>query len=140
MFYVDTSVLVAALTNEVHSRQAQDWLARQDPAELLISDWVITEFSSALSLKLRTGSIGLDHRRQALGLFRTLLTDTLTTIEVLPSHFVMAARLADQHKLGLRAGDALHLAVAAERAATLSTLDERLGEACAALGIGTHRP
>ncbi|MDE2464494.1 MAG: PIN domain-containing protein, partial [Alphaproteobacteria bacterium] len=46
-----------------------------------------------------------------------------------------AARLADQHALGLRAGDALHLAICADHGATLCTLDRRLGEAGPALGV-----
>jgi len=48
-----------------------------------------------------------------------------------------AARFADQHVLGLRAGDALHLAVCADLGATLCTLDQRLRHAGSALGVKT---
>ena len=51
--------------------------------------------------------------------------------------FAMAARLSDQHAAGLRAGDALHLAICAHRGATLSTLDRRLSDAAPVLGIAT---
>jgi uncharacterized protein len=51
--------------------------------------------------------------------------------------FRTAARLADQHAIGLRAGDALHLAICASHGATLCTLDRRLGDAGSALGIKT---
>ncbi|HWX27774.1 MAG TPA: hypothetical protein VNZ53_10105 [Steroidobacteraceae bacterium] len=37
--------------------------------------------------------------------------------------------------LGLRAGDALHLAVCADHGATLCTLDHRLSDAGSALGV-----
>jgi hypothetical protein len=50
------------------------------------------------------------------------------------AQFRTAARFADQHALGLRAGDALHLAICADRGATLCTLDQRLSEAGSALG------
>jgi predicted nucleic acid-binding protein len=49
--------------------------------------------------------------------------------------FRTAAKFADQHALGLRAGDALHLAVASEHGATVHTLDRRLAEAGPALGV-----
>jgi predicted nucleic acid-binding protein len=55
MLYVDTSVIVSALTNEADTALAQIWLARQETSELTISDWTTTEFASALSIKLRDG-------------------------------------------------------------------------------------
>ncbi|WP_367187042.1 PIN domain-containing protein [Neomegalonema sp.] len=42
--------------------------------------------------------------------------------------FAAAARFSDQYALGLRAGEALHLAIAAETGATLVSLDKRLVE------------
>jgi uncharacterized protein len=40
--------------------------------------------------------------------------------------------------LGLRGGDALHLAIAAESGAALYTLDRRMVEAGLPLGVTTH--
>ena len=104
-FYLDTSVVVAALGNEARSSAIQDWLAAQEPGSLWISDWTITEFSSAQALKLRSGQIQ------------------------------PAARFVDQPNTGLRAGDALHLAVCAHHGTRLVTLDRTLAAAAIAYGV-----
>jgi predicted nucleic acid-binding protein len=113
----------------------QLWLQAQAPEDLAISDWVITEVSSALALKVRTGALQLTHRADALALFNRLLAETLTVHPVHGAHFRAAARFADRHELGLRAGDALHLALAADLGCTLATLDRRLEAAGAPLGV-----
>lgn len=53
------------------------------------------------------------------------------------ANFRAAAHFADQHALGLRAGDALHLAICGANGAELCTLDRRLGAAGLALGVKT---
>jgi predicted nucleic acid-binding protein len=137
MLYLDTSLLVAALTNEAETERMQRWLGRQQPDDLAISDWVKTEFSSALSIKLRAGHIGVAHRADVLATFTRLNTESFTVVPVSRLQFRTAARFVEQHMLGLRAGDALHLAICADHGATLCTLDRRLSEASAALGVKT---
>jgi predicted nucleic acid-binding protein len=137
MLYLDTSLLVAALTNEAETERMQRWLGQQQPDDLAISDWVTTEFSSALSIKLRAGHIGVAHRADVLATFTRLTTESFAVVPVSRLQFRTAARFVEQHILGLRAGDALHLAICADHGATLCTLDRRLSEAGAALGVKT---
>jgi predicted nucleic acid-binding protein len=127
--------MVAALTNEAETARMQAWLASQNPASLLVSDWVVTEFSSALSIKLRTGQITVADRANALALFTRLCVDSFECLPVTGQQFRTAARFSDQYALGLRAGDALHLAICADHGVMLCTLDRRLAEAGPQLGL-----
>ena len=70
-------------------------------------------------------------------MFARLAIDSFTVVPVSRLQFRLAARFADQYALGLRAGDALHLAICADQGMTLCTLDRRLCEAGSALGITT---
>jgi predicted nucleic acid-binding protein len=132
---LDTSLLVAAFTAEAATSRVDAWLKQLSLGDGVISDWVVAEFSAALSRKVRTGQISEGHRTSALGGFRHMTSKTFRTLSVDGTHFRVAARLADRYQLGLRAGDALHLAIVEGNGATLCTLDRRQSEAGNALGI-----
>ena len=136
--YLDTSVLVTAFTREPETQRIQAWLGQQDADQLSISDWVTAEFSSALSLKLRTGQIDSAMRSEALSRYRRLANETFTNLAIPSSAFRVAAGFVDQADIGLRAADALHLAIVLEYGAELCTRDSRLAHAGPRLGIETQ--
>jgi uncharacterized protein len=138
ILYLDTSVLVAAFTHEKSTRRVLAWLNEAEREGLAISDWVRAEFSSALSLKMRTRQIDESYRTRAKALFEAMAAGAVRSLPVSREHFGAAARFADEHRLGLRAPDALHLAIAAGNDATLVTLDKSLAKAGARLGVPTR--
>jgi uncharacterized protein len=133
--YADTSALVPLLVTETHTPRVMTWLAKQAPGTIVISDWSHTEVASALSLKLRIGEITLPLRAAAFAAWTRLHTSSLPTLAVTSDHFEVAAGIAARHDLGMRAGDALHLAIALDGGHRLVTFDARMAAAAPVLGI-----
>lgn len=88
-----------------------------------------------MAIKVRTGPISLEQRAAILAMFNTLAAESFTVLGVTGGMFRAAAKFVDEHGLGLRAGDALHLALASEHGATVHTLDRRPAEAGPVLGV-----
>jgi len=91
-----------------------------------------------MAIKLRTGQIGPAQRAAALAMFSRLVAERFAVLPVTGGQFRAAAKFVDQHALGLRAGDALHLAAASEHGATVHTLDQRLAAAGPVVGVPTQ--
>ena len=126
MNYIDTSVIVALLTVEPKTQEVTAWFAglRDTPT---CSDWLLTEFHSAISIKLRTGQITEANAKRVRKEFELLADGGLRIVPIGRAAFRQAAKMAQQHTHGLRAGDSLHLAVALELDAThMATLDTTL--------------
>ncbi|WP_018881157.1 type II toxin-antitoxin system VapC family toxin [Thioalkalivibrio sp. ALE30] len=135
MRYLDTSVLVAALTREPRTEDMQNWLAAQSAGSLCISDWVLTEFSAALSMKVRMEILTPRERATVLGAFAALRESSLSTLPVSSIDYHTAALFADDHASGLRAGDDLHLAIAYNHGVELCSLDKTLVAAAEPMGV-----
>ena len=134
MLYVDTCVLLAALTPEAHSPTAAAFLA-QARAPLAISSWSVTELHSALGLKVRTKALGLSQAEAVLQGFERSLAPGLLLLEIEPQDFCNANACLRGWSTTLRAGDALHLAIASGRGASLCSLDAPFVAAAQQLGL-----
>ena len=95
----------------------------------------MAEVSSALSIKLRLGAISAVERAEVLAAFGRLSDRSFVVLPIHRAQFRNAARLADLTEFGLRAADALHVAIALAHGATLCTLDQRLADAAIAVGV-----
>lgn len=139
MIYLDTSAMVAILLLEDRTADVIAWLedAQINGAELWISPWVIAEVHSALAINERIGRLARDERVKCLAELRRFSHEAASQLSIEPRHFSMAARYADHVELRIRAADALHLAVAGDRGATLATLDRVQAAAGSNLGIKT---
>lgn len=137
MLYLDTSLLVTAMTPEPATRAVQSWLEAHAANEIAISEWVATEFSAALSVKLRNNKIDTDQVREAMAQFSRMAIDSADVLQITTEHFRLAARFAQISETGIRAGDALHLAIASTAFATLCTRDQRMAQAGTKLGVST---
>lgn len=119
MHYVDTSVLVTALTVEPESPAAMSWLVDHQETAFL-SDWTLTEFAGALARKRRMGDIDDRTREGAHELLDRLSRESLVVLPVTSTDFREAVGVC-RADVGLRSADALHVAVArAHRFAVIS--------------------
>jgi uncharacterized protein len=123
MVYVDTSVLVALHLNEPNSHLAERWYAKcTEP--MVSAIWCVTEFASALGIKLRTEQITAEQSAAAWLRFEVQCRNELQLVSVEADLFHKAALLALNSESKLRSGDSLHLACAmALKANSLATFD-----------------
>jgi predicted nucleic acid-binding protein len=136
MLYLDTSFLVPYFVSEESSEKVETYLRGLKGEELVVSAWTATEFVSALGLKVRTRQLDKQAASAALAAFRELGEGYFNWLAVSPGDFKAASAYLEKWNLGLRAGDALHLAVAKTNGVKkLLTLDERMLKAARALRI-----
>lgn len=137
MVYPDTSVLIAAVSLEPETARVLTWLATQQ-GNICISDWTIVEFASALSVKLRMGTLSEAQHRAGTAWFRNDFEPAVTILPISRGCYREAAQISSSIASPLRGPDALHLAVAAEHRLTLATFDQPQEQAALTAGIAIH--
>ena len=133
--YLDASAIVPTLIEEGSSRALGDYLAAASDA-FVVSDFAAAEVASALSRLVRMTLIGREAAETLLREFDAWRASATTDVEFVSADVRLANVFVRRFELGLRAPDALHLAVCQRGDHTLVTLDARLAAAARALGVG----
>ena len=135
MIYIDTSALVPVFIREPKSDAVIAWLESSDD-RLAISEWSLVEFASAAAIKVRTGQTAANVAKQAMARVHEFAQKHCTVAGPGREEFRRAAELAADEALKLRAGDALHLAIAVSLSAQgIFCLDDAMIESAKSLGM-----
>lgn len=135
MLYIDTSALVPLFIREPKTDAVIDFL-ESSGERLAVSEWTLVEFASAAAIKLRTGQATSRLVKQATARMREFVGNHCTIAVPTRGDFRRAAELAGEDKLRLRAGDALHLAIAESLSAkAVLCLDQTMLESARLLGM-----
>jgi predicted nucleic acid-binding protein len=137
--YLDTSAAVPLFVPEPSSDKVAAWL--DSGADTLVSaDLILTEFASALAIKVRRGELIQKHAAAAWENFGIFSQSGLRLVPVTRATFMRAAQLVRSIRGELRAGDALHLAMAIETEATgIATADSQLEKCALVQGLAVTR-
>lgn len=139
MIYLDTSAAIPLFVPEPASAAVDVWF--ESCTEALVScDWIITEFASALSIKVRRAEISTKQAQAAWKDFDAFCKSGLRLLPVSRDSFGEASRLARDSASGLRSGDSLHLAMALEVGARgIATADATLGQNAKTKGLAVSQ-
>ena len=135
--YCDTSFVVPLLLEEATSEPIGDFVRTLDQNALVTSTWTRTEFNSLLGIRVRSRLLEAEDARRAEEYFDKLL-ESFGILEVAPADFELAREMLREFHIGLRAGDALHLAIARNQGAeNVLSLDKGMLRAGRRFGIAT---
>ena len=130
MVYLDTSFVAPLVIAENSSDAVEAFVLKVKPGELTTSMWTQVELSSLVSRKIRMGDLSDSQAEVVRREFDRVLGESFEILAPTAADFAAAAKYLESPKTGLRAGDALHLAIAANhRAKRILTLDQGFVEA-----------
>jgi len=136
MHYFDTSFLVPLILPEATSDPIARFFADLAGEELAVSHWMRVEFSSFLAREVRMGSLSVEAARDADARFETMVDESFAVLLPNRDDYNLAKEYLGRFETRLRAGDALHLAIARNRGAeAIYSLDKMLLKAGKILGV-----
>jgi uncharacterized protein len=136
MLYFDTSFLAPLIRQERTSTAVERFVAELPAGEPAVSHWTKLEFSSLLARDVRMGSIERNAANEADAKFEAIIASSFVVLLPTAADFDLAKIYLAKPETGLRAGDAFHLAIAANHGATaMYSLDKALLKAGKMLGL-----
>ncbi|HWJ72108.1 MAG TPA: type II toxin-antitoxin system VapC family toxin [Kaistia sp.] len=136
MVYFDTSFLVPLVLPEETSGDIVAFMIAFGERAATTSHWTGVEFASLIARQVRMQRIDANAAARATAGFESLIEGRFTVILPGQDDFDLARRYLAQAETGLRGGDALHLAIAANRnAERIFTLDKGFARAGGMLGL-----
>jgi len=139
MLYFDTSFVTPLILEEASSTKIEAFLTKQPAGELCISHWTRVEFASLIAREVRMGGLPEADALRAITQFDELVAESFQVLLPSPVDYDMAKSYIQQVATKLRAGDALHLAIAQSRGAMFYTLDDGLLHAAKILKVQASR-
>lgn len=138
MLYFDTSFLAPLILPEATSEPVASFFETLPPEDLAVSHWARVEFASLLAREVRMGGLDLAAARDADSRFEAMIRESFILLLPNPDDFDRARDCLNRHETGLRAADALHLAIAWNCGSeTIYSLDKRMIAAGKMLGLPT---
>ena len=136
MLYFDTSFLVPLIFPETTSDKIVAFVRRLPAEEFTVSHWTRVEFSSLIAREVRMGGLDVQAAARADTRFEAMVAESFSILLPTADDFSLAKRYLGRFETGLRAGDALHLAVASNhRVAVIYSLDNKLLKAAEILNL-----
>ncbi len=131
--YLDASVLVASVVVDDLTPRARAFLSAQSDL-LVVSDFAVVEFASAVGRRVRMGRNSEDEARRAFSALDTWVAKATEPVEAIPADMTAATAILRRLDLTIRTGDALNIAIAIRLDASLATFDEKMAWNARALG------
>jgi predicted nucleic acid-binding protein len=140
MLYFDTSFLAPLILEEATSTKIEAHLAKLPAGELYVSHWTRVEFASLVAREVRMGGLAESDALLAIAQFDELVADSFQILAPSVADYELAKEYIQHFATKLRAGDAMHLAIASNNGAkTLYTLDAGLLNAARLLKVHASR-
>ncbi|MFM9967940.1 MAG: type II toxin-antitoxin system VapC family toxin [Burkholderiales bacterium] len=135
MIYADTDVLLSLFCPDSLSVAAAAWYA-DIAGPVCISPWSVIEFRANMGLRARKGLLARPQCLAVMKQFDAAASANFHLLAPAQEHFLMASEWLAKTECALRAGDALHLAIAfGHRCEQFVSFDQPLGAAAKKLGL-----